>query len=76
MANEVCFAKTFSESEKDVTVTDLPAGTETVAATVGATEVAVILGSSITQGKPGSKSGYIDAALKELGNRMRELGYT
>lgn len=76
MADEVCFAKTFSESEKDVTVTDLPLGTETVAATVGASEIAVILGSSITQGKSGSKSGYIDAVLKELANRMRDLGYT
>jgi len=72
MAGETLFKKTVPESRKDVVTVDLPLGTETVAGNVAADEIAIVVGSGIDL----SESGYIDAVIDEIADKMRELKYT
>jgi hypothetical protein len=72
MANETLFKKTIVQSQKDVTLVDLPLGTETVAGNVAAGEIAIVIGSGIDK----NQSGYIDAVIKEIADFMRETEYT
>lgn len=56
----------------EMVITSLPLGTETIAATVTAGTIAVIIDSTVDT----KQSGIIDALINKMADVLREQGYT